>query len=155
MRRLLLTSLFLLAACGQGPQNQTSGPSAPATPPPSAAEMQTRIAALAAPYNQASYEDGRRVFAQCRACHTTAADGGNRVGPNLHGVIGRRIGTAPGFTYSQQVAAQTFTWDAEHLDHWIENPAADIPGTRMAFAGVRDPDQRRDVIAYLMVETAN
>jgi cytochrome c len=157
MRRLLLSSLLMLAACGQAPQDQSSAqaPAPVAAPAPTAEEMQTRIAALPAPFNQASYEDGRRVFAQCRSCHTTAEGAGNRVGPNLHGVIGRRIGTAPGFTYSQPVASAGFTWDAEHLDKWIENPAADIPGTRMAFAGVRDPDQRRDVIAYLMVETAD
>lgn len=158
MRYLLLSSLLLLAACGQAPQTTRSSEASPpseATTTPSAEEMQERIAALPAPYNQANYEDGRRVFAQCRSCHTTAEGAGNRVGPNLHGVIGRRIGTAEGFTYSQPVQQQTFTWDAEHLDHWIENPQAYIPGTRMAFAGVRDANQRRDVIAYLMVETAD
>lgn len=155
MRRLLLSTLLLLAACGQPAQDQASVAPPPAAPAPSAEELQARIAQLPAPYNEASYQDGRRIFAQCRSCHTTAQGGGNRVGPNLHGVIGRRIGTAAGFTYSQPVASAGFTWDAEHLDHWIENPQADIPGTRMAFAGVRDATQRRDVIAYLMVETAN
>lgn len=153
MRHLLLSSFLLLAACGEAPQGAASAPAA--APAPSAAEMQARVAQLPAPYNQAVYADGRRIFAQCRSCHTTAEGGGNRVGPNLHGVIGRRVGTAAGFTYSQPVANAGFTWDAAHLDHWIENPQADIPGTRMGFAGVRDANQRRDVIAYLMVETAN
>jgi cytochrome c len=115
--------------------------------------MQTRIAALAAPYNEASYEAGRRVFAQCRSCHTVNADGGNRVGPNLHGVFGREAGTKEGFTYSQALQDANFAWDADHLDHWLANPQTALPGNRMAFAGVRNEEQRRDVIAYLMVES--
>lgn len=116
--------------------------------------MQARIAALPAPYNEASWDAGRRVFAQCRSCHTIDAGGGNRVGPNLHGVFGREIGTAEGFTYSQPAQDANFVWDAEHLDHWLANPQTFLPGNRMAFAGVRDETQRRDVIAYLMAETA-
>jgi cytochrome c len=116
--------------------------------------MQASIAALPAPYNQANYEAGRRVFAQCRSCHTIEADAPNRVGPNLHGVIGRQIGSLPGFTYSQPVQNAHFTWDAEHLDHWLANPQTFLPGNRMAFAGVHDETQRRDVIAYVMVESA-
>jgi cytochrome c len=117
--------------------------------------MQAQVAQLAAPYNEASYDAGRRVFAQCRSCHTIDEGAGNRVGPNLHGVFGREVGTAEGFTYSQPVQAADFVWDADHLDHWLQNPQTFLPGNRMAFAGVRDETQRRDLIAYLMVETAD
>ena len=156
MRTLVLPTLLLaLAACGPS-QPSSSAPSAPAATAPevSSEEMQTRIAALPAPYNEASYEAGRRVFAQCRSCHTVDAGGGNRVGPNLHGVFGREIGTADGFTYSQPVQDANFVWDAAQLDHWLQNPQTFLPGNRMAFAGVRDETQRRDVIAFLMAETA-
>ena len=78
----------------------------------------------------------------------------HRVGPNLHAVFGREIGTAEGFTYSQAVQDANFVWDADHLDHWLQNPQTFLPGNRMAFAGVRDETQRRDLIAYLMVEAA-
>jgi cytochrome c len=115
--------------------------------------MQERIASLPAPYNEANYEAGRRVFAQCRSCHTIEAGAPHRVGPNLHGVFGREIGTAEGFNYSAPVQAEDFRWDAERLDHWLANPQTFLPGNRMAFAGVRNELQRRDVIAYLMVET--
>jgi cytochrome c len=144
----------LLAACGQ-PASQSSVTPAqtPGAAAPSNEEMQARIAALPAPYNEASYEAGRRVFAQCRSCHTIDEDAGNRVGPNLHGVFGREIGTAEGFHYSQPVQDADFEWDAEHLDHWLQNPQTFLPGNRMAFAGVHDDTQRRDLIAYLMVET--
>lgn len=157
MRTISLAALLLaLAACGPSePPTTSSTPPAPAAsaPTPDPAIMQARIAALPAPYNEASYEAGRRVFAQCRSCHTTDPAGGNRVGPNLHGVFGREIGAKEGFTYSQAVQDADFTWDADHLDHWLANPQTFLPGNRMAFAGVRNEEQRRDVIAYLMVET--
>lgn len=158
MRRLAVTAaLFALAACGpsQPSAEAPQGPSAPAASnehDEEAEEAQEHIAALPAPYNQANYEAGRRVFAQCRSCHVIDAGAPHRVGPNLHGVFGRTIGTAEGFTYSQVVREAGFTWDADHLDHWLQNPQTFLPGNRMAFAGVRDETQRRDLIAYLMVE---
>ncbi len=158
MRRLLLAaSLFALAACG--PASETPAPSTPTTPAPSAeidiAAMQARISELDAPYNAADFDAGRRVFAQCRSCHTVNQGGGNRVGPNLYGVFGREIGTAEGFAYSQPVQDADFVWDGAHLDHWLENPRTFLPGNRMAFAGVRDETQRRDLIAYLMVASSD
>jgi cytochrome c len=162
MRHNFLTAtalVFTLAACGQ-PATETPAPTAeapapaaaPAAPTPEA--IQTALAALPAPYNAADYEAGRRVFAQCRSCHTIDEGGGNRVGPNLHHVFNREIGAAEGFTYSAAVQAADFTWDASHLDQWLANPQTFLPGNRMAFAGVRNETQRRDLIAYLMVETA-
>jgi len=145
-----------LAACGQssssGSNESSSGsPSAPAV---SDAQNQAAVAALPAPYNSANYEAGRTVFAQCRSCHTIANGGANMVGPNLHGVIGRPVASLQHFNYSPPMRGAHFNWDPEHLDQWIANPQAMLPGTRMGFAGVRDATQRRDVIAYMMVETA-
>jgi len=153
--RILFAAAALLAltACGS-PEAPSSGSQSAATPAPSSEEQQAEIAALPAPYNEANYEAGRRVFAQCRSCHVIQAGAPNRVGPNLHGVFGRQIGTAEGFTYSQAVQDADFVWDADHLDHWLQNPQTFLPGNRMAFAGVRDETQRRDLIAYLMVEAA-
>ncbi|MGE0743120.1 MAG: cytochrome c family protein [Hyphomonadaceae bacterium] len=154
----LAASLAALAACGPA---QTTAPAdttqtAPA-PAPAAAltpeQVQAALAALPAPYNAADYEAGRRVFAQCRSCHTINAGGPNRVGPNLHGVFGREIGTAAGFNYSPAVQEANFVWDAAQLDHWLQNPQTFLPGNRMAFAGVRDETQRRDLIAYLMIDS--
>lgn len=156
MRRVLAIAIIAaLSACGpSAPPASDSAPSQMQAPAPSNEEMQARIAALSAPYNEANYEAGRRVFAQCRSCHTIDEGAGNRVGPNLHGVFGREIGSAAGFTYSQAVQDANFMWNAEQLDHWLQNPQTFLPGNRMAFAGVRDETQRRDLIAYLMVETA-
>ncbi len=154
MRFLIAATLVVLAACG--PSTTSSGtqsaPAARTAPDPAA--LQAQVSALAAPYNEGDYEAGRRVFAQCRSCHTIDAGAGNRVGPNLHGVFGREIGSAEGFTYSQAVQDANFTWTAEQLDHWLQNPQTFLPGNRMAFAGVRDETQRRNLITYLMVESA-
>jgi cytochrome c len=130
-------------------------PSVVPTAPPAQAdsrESRAHVAGLPAPYNGANYEAGRRVFAQCRSCHVIDAQGAHRVGPNLHGVFGREVGTAEGFTYSAALQSADFTWTAEQLDHWLENPQTFLPGNRMAFAGLRDATERRDVIAYVMVE---
>lgn len=148
---------LLLVACGPSAPESAEAPAGqtPAAPAASNEEMQARIAALPAPYSEANYEAGRRVFAQCRSCHTIDEGAGNRVGPNLHGVFGREIGSVEGFNYSQPVQDANFVWDAGQLDHWLQNPQTFLPGNRMAFAGVRDEMQRRDLIAYLMVETGD
>lgn len=156
---LAVVSAVALAACGQGgetpdaPAPSTTAPATTATAARSPEEIAAALASLPAPYNEANYEAGRRVFAQCRSCHTLEEGGPNRVGPNLHGVFGREIGTAAGFNYSQAVQDASFTWDAAQLDNWLANPQTFLPGNRMAFAGVRDETQRRDLIAYLKVET--
>lgn len=160
MRRILVAVAVLgLAACGQPTQetNETPAVSTVVTAPTTntvedAAEAQAEIAELPAPYNQANYEAGRRVFAQCRSCHTIGAGEPNRVGPNLHGVFGREIGSVAGFNYSPAVQGADFVWTAEQLNTWLQSPQTFLPGNRMAFAGVRNETQRRDLIAYLMVE---
>jgi len=92
---------------------------------------------------------GGDPFRRCATCHTIAAGGRNAVGPNLHDVFGRKAGTAPGFSYSPAMRASGLTWDEATLDRFLTNPQTTVPGTRMAFAGIADPAQRREVIAYL------
>ena len=164
MRSLLAATACaaMLMACGQpaeappAPAGEPAGSAAPAAVAdgPDIAEMQAAVAALPAPYNAASYENGQRVFAQCRSCHTIGAGEPNRVGPNLHGIFGREIGSVQGFTYSNAVQEANFAWDPAQLENWLANPQSFLPGNRMAFAGVRDETQRRDIIAYLLIETA-
>lgn len=155
MRVMLIAALALISACGQSEAPSTSAPTTPpaASTQATAEDMQAAIAELPAPYNEANYEAGRRAFAQCRSCHVVDAGLPHRVGPNLHGVFGREIGAAEGFNYSPAAQNANFVWDAAQLDAWLANPQTFLPGNRMAFAGVRNETQRRDLIAYLMVET--
>lgn len=153
MNRLALAAVvLLLSACGQS--GGTSGePAAPDRPAPTEAEKAAMLAALPAPYNSADLANGRRVFARCRACHTLNEGGPNTTGPNLFGVFGREAGSHPGYNYSTAVRDADFTWDAERLDHWLENPREFLRGNKMSFPGIPDPEDRRDVIAFLKVET--
>ncbi len=91
---------------------------------------------------------GEKVFNQCKACHTVEA-GKNRVGPSLHGVVGRKAGTVEGFNYSQPMKDSGMTWTPENLDKYLADPKATIPGNKMAFAGLKSPQDRANVIAYL------
>jgi cytochrome c len=95
---------------------------------------------------------GQRVFAQCRACHTVDNGGRNGVGPNLWGVFGAPAAKKEGARYSanmQELAAGGLTWTAENLSKYLENPKSLVPRGSMAFAGLRNPEQRANVIAYL------
>ena len=156
MKRLIailtLTTLAstTLVGCGSG---EPAAPAAPARPAPTEAEKLTLLAALPAPYNQGDLENGRRAFARCRSCHTIAEGGSNMTGPNLYGLFGRTAGTHPGYNYSKALKEAGFTWDAQKLDQWLSGPRTFLPGNKMSFAGLPDATDRRDVIAYLKVET--
>ena len=95
---------------------------------------------------------GSRVFNQCRACHTIEDGGPNRVGPNLYGVVGRKAGANDGFRYSanmKELGEQGHVWTEEHLRAYLTNPKSVVPRGTMAFAGVRNPQQLNDLLAYL------
>jgi cytochrome c len=97
---------------------------------------------------------GRLLFIQCRACHEVKAGLPHKVGPNLNGMLGRKAGTAAGFTqYSPALRAWGQTWDAALLDKWIEKPSSVVPGNSMAFAGLAAARDRAALIAYLQAET--
>jgi cytochrome c len=107
---------------------------------------------------QADAARGQQAFRQCQSCHAADEAGGNRQGPNLHGVVGRQIGSVPNFNYSralQAARAENKTWGYEELYRFIENPRGTMPGTTMAFAGVRRSGERADIIAYLRQQSPN
>ncbi|MBC7905407.1 MAG: cytochrome c family protein [Rhodospirillaceae bacterium] len=91
---------------------------------------------------------GEKVFTQCKACHTVQA-GQNRVGPSLFGVVGRPAGTVEGFNYSPAMKSSGMTWTPENLDKYLADPKGAMPGNKMAFAGLKKPEDRANVIAYL------
>lgn len=95
-------------------------------------------------------QKGATVFKKCRACHTIEEGGAHRVGPNLWGVIGRPVASAPGYTrYSQSLKDFGGNWELDRLDPYLENPKAIAPRGTMAFAGLRKPEDRANLIAFL------
>lgn len=99
--------------------------------------------------------EGDRLFRRCAACHTLEEGGGNRVGPNLFGVFGRDIASADGFRYSPALLALEGSWTMEKMDQYLLSPRTFARGTRMAFAGLRDPDERQALIAWLAAQTSD
>ncbi len=136
-----LAAALALAACGDG---QQAGGGA-------TADEEEDLATLLAAANP---ERGRRLYIQCRACHTLAADGNQLLGPNLRGFLGRPAGAAPGYAYSEALLAADLTWTPETLDEWLRNPTDLIPDNKMIFAGIRKARDRADLIAWLLEESA-
>jgi cytochrome c len=106
-------------------------------------------AMFAAPAVAADAEAGARVFrTQCGACHVVEA-GKNRVGPSMAGIVGRMSGTVEGFRYSAANKSANITWTPEVLEKYLANPKEVVPGTTMAYVGLRNATQRADLIAYM------
>jgi cytochrome c len=93
---------------------------------------------------------GEAIYQRCLACHSLAH---NRVGPRHCGLFGRKAGTLKGYPYSAAMKKYGVIWDAKTLDHFLENPMKAVPGTKMGYAGVKDPQERSDLIAYLAKAT--
>lgn len=94
-------------------------------------------------------EAGKTVFNQCRACHQVGETAKNMVGPVLNGLIGRKSGSVAGYTYSDANKNSGKTWDEATFTDYIKNPRAAIPGTKMAYAGLKDDKKIADLVAYL------
>lgn len=92
---------------------------------------------------------GADVFRKCAMCHTADKGGGNGLGPNLFGVVGRKAGTLNDFQYSGKLKASGITWTPENLTRWVARPGAMVPGTKMSFAGLSSKSQQANVVAYL------
>lgn len=92
---------------------------------------------------------GEKVFAQCRACHQIGPKAKNVLGPQLNGIIGRKAGTVSGYNYSPANKNSGITWDEPTFSTYIQNPQGVIKGTKMTFAGVKNPKQINDLYAYL------
>lgn len=158
-----------LAACSQeeGAEQETAAPAAGEAAPAAttAAATATPGAAPAPPPDNVETLDGTQlanftgdaaagetVFAQCRACHVVEP-GVNRIGPSLHNIVGRPAGSVEGYNYSPANANSGITWTQDKLFQYLENPHRVIPGTKMAFAGLPDPQNRANVIAFLETQS--
>lgn len=96
---------------------------------------------------------GKRLFNRCRSCHNLTAAKRTRVGPNLDGLFGRTAGKDEGYRYSKALAEADFVWTEKALNDWLAQPRTFLPGNKMAFAGLRKEQDRKDLMAYLRTAT--
>jgi cytochrome c len=102
--------------------------------------------------------NGEEVFRKCRACHDVGPQAKNKIGPVLNGVLGRKAGTIEGFNYSdanRKAGEDGWVWTEEKMMSYLENPREAMPGNKMAFAGLREEQERKDVVAYLKTFQGN
>ena len=113
------------------------------------------VAPIEARMQTAEEAKGEAVFKKCTACHNDDNGGPNQLGPNLWGVLGHPRAAHPGFAYSDALKGKPGTWDFKSLDEWLTSPKAYAPGTKMTFAGLGDPMDRANVIAFLNSHGSN
>lgn len=97
-------------------------------------------------------ENGERVFRQCKSCHQIGPEATNRIGPHLNEIFGRKAAALDGFSYSKSMVragSDGLIWDLRTLDAYLESPRALVSGTRMSFRGLKSPQDRADVLAYM------
>lgn len=133
------------AAAGQGGGKSAGAPvpvAAPATP-------------IAERLKVAVSGEGEKVFGKkCASCHTANEGGANKIGPNLYNLVGGPKAHLSGFGYSDAMKKAGGNWAYDALDAFLENPKAGIPGTKMAFAGIKDAKERANLVAYLRGQSA-
>jgi cytochrome c len=123
---------------------------APAAAAPAATQQAAATAApIAERLKTADPAAGEKAVSKCKACHSFGKDEKNKVGPNLWDVVGGKKDHRDDFSYSDALKAKGGEWDYDSLDAWLTSPRTFVPGTKMAFAGVQDPVERANIIAYL------
>lgn len=138
----ILLAGLLLSGCGSPAAPEEKSELTPAAP----------AAVTAPPADQKitpTVELGAMLFRRCVACHTIEAGGNHGIGPNLHGIIGRDIGSVPDFQFSDAMKNQAGTWDEAAMDAFLAEPMKNIPGNRMVFSGVIEPADRKALYLYL------
>jgi cytochrome c len=134
----------------EAPTNAVAAATPAATPAaaPAAGAVTLAVVDAAGATMSGDATKGAATFRQCQTCHVKEI-GVNKVGPSLAGIVGRAAGTVPGFNYSAANKGSGITWSEQELYVYLENPKAKIPGTTMAFVGIKDSQKRADLIAYL------
>ena len=117
-----------------------------AAPAAADSDLDARLAA-------ANLKRGQLLYMVCKACHDVEAGLLHKVGPNLHGMFGRKAGTAEGFRYTDALVKSGIVWTPETIDAWLKQPGALVPGNGMAFAGIANDADRASLVAWLMANT--
>jgi len=102
-----------------------------------------------------SASEGKKIFKKCAACHSISQGGGNKIGPALWGILGREAGSSSDYKYSKAMVAYSKQWSFEEMDGFLTKPKDWIKGTKMSFAGIKDPKERAAVILYMNENTDN
>jgi cytochrome c len=131
MRRAIVAMMTLLAVAAPAMAN---------------ADLDARLAA-------ANLKRGQLLYMVCKACHDVEAGLPHKVGPNLHGMFGRKAGTAEGFKYTDALVKSGIVWTPETMDAWLKQPGALVPGNGMAFAGIANDADRASLVAWLMANS--
>jgi len=126
---------------------------APSKAAPAKADI--KLAAIGPMLAGASAEAGAKVARKCTVCHSLDKGGPNKVGPGLWGVVGAEVAHHKGYSYSAALKGKGGTWDYEALNKFLFNPKADVPGTRMGFAGIKNDADRAALIAFLRTRADN
>ncbi len=145
-----MLAIALLSACGSKPDDSETAAPAETTAATPAAEGNSAAPAATVTFASLTGDavKGETTFKQCMACHSIK-EGENRVGPSLHGIIGRTAGQVAGFSYSTANKTSGIVWSKEKLFEYLEAPQKVVVGTKMSFAGLKQAQDRADVIAYL------
>ena len=168
-----LAGLVTLSACGGGAGGDANAPAAEETAAAPAAEEAAPAAEEAAPAEATDVAatetaaagaglqlagltgdpaKGEKTFALCRSCHVLE-EGVNRVGPSLYNIVGRKSGTVAGFNYSEANKNSGVTWTTDVLYEYLKDPKGFMPGTKMAFPGIKNDQDRANLVAYLDSQT--
>ena len=116
--------------------------------PAAASDLDARLAV-------ANMKRGQLLYMVCKACHDVEAGLPHKVGPNLHGMFGRKAGTAEGFKYTDALVKSGLVWTPETMDEWLRQPGALVPGNGMAFAGIANDADRASLIAWLLANSGS
>jgi len=104
---------------------------------------------------KANVEKGTEIFKKCMSCHTAEKGGPNKIGPDLWSIVGAEKAKHPGYTYSQAMEKKGGHWTLDDLNIYLYSPRDFVPGTKMSFIGIKNDQDRADVIAYLMKQSDN
>jgi cytochrome c len=158
---LITTSTLSLGACGKDANdaasaNNATSEGATAVTAATLGEqtiLSSKVYLAQETYAAADVDRGETLSMQCRACHTLEKGGADVLGPNLYALFGRTAGSAPDYSYSEELANSSFVWTPRALDAWLAQPYPFLPGNRMSYPGLPSSDDRNAVIAYLLHAT--